>query len=78
MPHPLAMAGVGHHSGYKGDPWGRLQRTSEYIAMTTFGPDESADRVIAHIRKIHETFATLPVRPVSLHRPTECRGSGGP
>ena len=54
MLHPLAMAGVGHHSGYKGDPWGRLQRTSEYIAMTTFGPDESADKVIARIRKIHD------------------------
>lgn len=54
MLHPLAMAGVGGHSGYKGDPWGRLQRTSEYIAMTTFGPDESAEKVIARIRKIHD------------------------
>ena len=25
--HPLAMAGVAEHSGYRGDPWGRLQRT---------------------------------------------------
>ena len=37
MLHPLAMAGVAGHSGYKSDPWGRLQRTSEYIAATTFG-----------------------------------------
>ena len=22
--HPLAMAGVAGHSGYRGDPWGRL------------------------------------------------------
>ena len=42
------MAGVGEHSGYRGDPWGRLQRTSEFIAMTTFGPVESAQRVIDH------------------------------
>src|SRR5215469_4069232 len=26
--HPLAMAAVAGHSGYRGDPWGRLQRTS--------------------------------------------------
>ena len=25
--HPLAMAGVAGHSGYRGDPWGRLART---------------------------------------------------
>ena len=35
--HPLAMAGVAGHSGFKGDPWGRLQRTSEFLATTTFG-----------------------------------------
>ena len=32
-----AMAGVAGHSGYKSDPWGRLQRTSHYLAVTTFG-----------------------------------------
>src|SRR5690606_18280714 len=25
--HPLAMAAVAGHSGFRGDPWGRLQRT---------------------------------------------------
>ena len=35
--HPLAMAGVAAHSGYRGDPWGRLQRTSYFLAVTTFG-----------------------------------------
>src|SRR5687768_18371438 len=32
--HPLAMAGVAAHSGFKGDPWGRLQRTSHFLAVT--------------------------------------------
>lgn len=54
MLHPLAMAGVGAHSGYRGDPWGRLQRTSQYIAMTTFGPEAGADKVIRRIRTIHD------------------------
>ena len=52
--HPLAMAGVAGHSGYKSDPWGRVARTSEYIAMTTFGPIASAEDLIARIRGIHE------------------------
>ena len=52
--HPLAMAGVAGHSGYKSDPWGRVERTSEYIAMTTFGPIPSAEELIARIRGIHD------------------------
>lgn len=52
--HPLAMAGVDQHSGFRGDPWGRLQRTSGFIAMTTFGTIEHADRTIAAVRGIHE------------------------
>lgn len=52
--HPLAMAGVAGHSGYKSDPWGRLQRTANFIAMTTFGPIETAEETIAHVRSIHE------------------------
>ncbi|OLL71173.1 hypothetical protein Ae168Ps1_5676 [Pseudonocardia sp. Ae168_Ps1] len=51
--HPLAMAGVAGHSGFRGDPWGRLQRTSYFLAATTFGPAEEAERVIARIRHAH-------------------------
>jgi uncharacterized protein (DUF2236 family) len=51
--HPLAMAGVAGHSGYKGDPWGRLQRTSHYLAVTTFGTVEDAEGAIAHVRRRH-------------------------
>jgi uncharacterized protein (DUF2236 family) len=52
--HPLAMAGVAGHSGYKSDPWGRLQRTSHYIATTTYGTIEDAEAAIAKVRAIHE------------------------
>ena len=38
--HPLAMAAVAEHSDYRGDPWGRLQRTSYFLAVTTFGRAE--------------------------------------
>jgi uncharacterized protein (DUF2236 family) len=52
--HPLAMAGVAGHSGFKGDPWGRLQRTSDFIAYTTFAPITSAQTVIRTVRLVHE------------------------
>ena len=52
--HPSAMAGVAGHSGFRGDPWGRLQRTSYYIAATTFGTIEHAEEVIEHVASIHE------------------------
>lgn len=52
--HPLAMAGVAAHSGYRGDPWGRLQRTSEFLATTTFGTIEHAEQQIERVRGIHD------------------------
>lgn len=52
--HPLAMAGVAGHSGYKGDPWGRLQRTSHYLAVTTFGTVADAEEAIEHVRSVHQ------------------------
>ena len=51
--HPLAMAGVAQHSDYRNDPWGRLQRTADFLAVTTFGPAAEADRVIERIRHVH-------------------------
>lgn len=52
--HPLAMAGVAGHSGYRSDPWGRLQRTSNFLALTTFGTAADAEAVIARVRTIHQ------------------------
>lgn len=51
--HPLAMAGVAQHSDYRGDPWGRLQRTSTFLAVTTYGPAVDAQRAVDKVRGIH-------------------------
>jgi uncharacterized protein (DUF2236 family) len=51
--HPLAMAAVTAHSGYQGDPWGRLQRTSYFLAVTTFGRAGDAQETINRVRNIH-------------------------
>jgi uncharacterized protein (DUF2236 family) len=55
--HPLAMAAVAGHSGYRGDPWGRLQRTSYFLAVTTFGRASDADEAVARVRAVHRQVA---------------------
>jgi uncharacterized protein (DUF2236 family) len=52
--HPLAMAGVDQHSGWRQDPVGRLAATSAYVATITFGGRASAERAAARVRRIHE------------------------
>lgn len=59
--HPAAMRGVAEHSGYRGDMWGRLHRTSAFLATTTFGHVEDAERSITVVRRIHERVTgTMP------------------
>ena len=52
--HPLAMAAVSAHSGYRGDPWGRLRRTSYFLAITTYGAIPDAEEAIARVQGVHE------------------------
>lgn len=52
--HPLAMAAVAAHSGFRGDPWGRLQRTSAFLAVTTYGPADRAREACEQVRAVHE------------------------
>ncbi len=51
--HPTAMIAVSRHSGFRGDTWGRLQRTSHFLATTTFGTIEAAERSVAQVRSMH-------------------------
>ena len=51
--HPVAMLGVSENSGFRSDPWGRLHRTSRFLATTTYGPIADAERSIAIVRAIH-------------------------
>jgi uncharacterized protein (DUF2236 family) len=52
--HPLAMIAVAQHSDYREDPWGRLQRTSTFLAATTYGTVEDAQRAVNRVRRVHE------------------------
>lgn len=52
--HPAAMTAVSEHSGYRGDMWGRVARTSRFLAVTTFGPADDAQQAVDVVRAIHD------------------------
>lgn len=59
--HPLAMQAVADHSGFRGDMWGRLARTSRFLAVTTFGTIDHAEQAISAVRTIHDRVTgTMP------------------
>ncbi|WP_149829203.1 oxygenase MpaB family protein [Streptomyces tailanensis] len=65
--HPRAMAAVAAHSGYRGDPWGRLQRTSTFLAVTTFGTADDAQRAVDHVRAVHERVRGVTASGETYH-----------
>jgi uncharacterized protein (DUF2236 family) len=59
--HPRAIAGVAQNSSYRHDPWGRLVRTSTYVATVVFGTTAEAEAAGARIRRLHaRLYATDP------------------
>jgi uncharacterized protein (DUF2236 family) len=52
--HPLVAAGVGEHSRYQTDPWGRLQRTLDATTKITFGSTETALKAGRGIEMAHK------------------------
>jgi uncharacterized protein (DUF2236 family) len=57
--HPLAMAGVAQHSDFRGDPWGRLFRTADYVGVTTYGTSQEARRAGAKVRGVHRRLGGI-------------------
>jgi uncharacterized protein (DUF2236 family) len=47
------MAAVAQHSDYRTDPWGRLQRTSLFVGVTTYGTVEAAQEAIERLARVH-------------------------
>jgi uncharacterized protein (DUF2236 family) len=58
---PAAMTAVAEHSGFRGDMWGRLARTSTFLATTTFGTADDAQAAVDAVRRIHDGITgTMP------------------
>jgi uncharacterized protein (DUF2236 family) len=59
--HPAAMTAVAEHSDYRVDMLGRLARTSRFLAETTFGNEDDAQRAVDVVRAIHDRVTgTMP------------------
>ena len=51
--HPKVAAGVADHSRYREDPFGRAERTGEYIATTTYGNTAAGEAAVAQLSRVH-------------------------
>ncbi|HEX2315951.1 MAG TPA: oxygenase MpaB family protein [Thermomonospora sp.] len=51
--HPRAMWGVWQNSTFQDDPFGRLQRTADFVGVSTFGTPEEIEQLGAKVRGIH-------------------------
>jgi len=69
--HPIAMQAVDAHSLYHEDVWGRLTRTAEYVAVTTYGTVGEALTAAARVRSVHSqvTGRTADGRPYAADDP---------
>jgi uncharacterized protein (DUF2236 family) len=69
------MAGVAQHSNYRTDPWGRLQRTADFLGAVTFGPADRAKQSIDVVRAVHSRVhgTTSRGEPYSADEPSLLR-----
>lgn len=73
--HPLALAGVLEHSIYRQDMRGRLARTAQFVAGTTYGSVRDANGLIGHVNGIHRGIAGVSAdgRPYAATDPALLR-----
>jgi uncharacterized protein (DUF2236 family) len=57
--HPRAVAGVAQNSGYKADPWGRLNRTSEYVGTVVYGSTAQVEVAASRLRRLHSRMSAV-------------------
>jgi len=52
--HPAALTGVAEHSAYDTDPLGRLERTTRWLTITSFGSTEAIEIEARRVRQMHK------------------------
>lgn len=52
--HPAALKGVSEHSTYESDPLGRLERTTRWLTVTTFGSSEAIAIEARRVNELHK------------------------
>lgn len=51
--HPAALTGVAEHSRYDTDPLGRLERTTRWLTITSFGSTEAIEKEARRVNAAH-------------------------
>ncbi|MED5238052.1 MAG: oxygenase MpaB family protein [Pseudomonadota bacterium] len=54
--HPVVGAGVGDHSVFKEDPWGRLKRTTEWGLRLMYGGEQGSPQAGRDLRELHRNI----------------------
>src|SRR5262245_47363539 len=57
--HPRAVAAVAQNSGYRADPWGRLVRTSNYVATVVYGSADEVEQAGSRLRRMHARLTAV-------------------
>ncbi len=60
--HPRAVAAVAQNSGYRSDPWGRLIRTSNYVATVIYGSTDEVEQAGSRLRRLHSRMTAVDPR----------------
>jgi uncharacterized protein (DUF2236 family) len=54
--HPRAVAGVVQNSNFQQDPLGRLARTGNFVALSTYGTRDEVFEAASAVRRIHRSL----------------------
>ncbi len=65
--HPEVAAGMQDHSGYEADPLGRISRTTDYVAATSFGAMPEVEKAVAAVRRAHRVVQGASHRGRDYH-----------
>src|SRR5260221_79184 len=75
--HPLAMAGVDQHSGWRQDPVGRLAATSAYVSTVSFGGRPGSGWRTCSTRRASTRTLPRSGRTSETARSRRCRNGRG-
>jgi uncharacterized protein (DUF2236 family) len=69
--HPKVAQGALDHSGFAGDPFGRVERTIQGMAVLIFGTTHEASAMAHHINRLHHTVRGTLLESIGRYRAGE-------
>jgi uncharacterized protein (DUF2236 family) len=60
--HPRAVAAIAQNSGYRADPIGRFNRTSQYVGTVVYGSTAEVELAASRLRRLHSRMRAVDPR----------------